>query len=1079
MIPNEQALLENLGKIAYTLDKAYLSQLSTSYGVVPFDEVYNKDEHITYGSNIRAIQIKKLVYNKDEKILDGLKNILSLFSAGNDNIAMVIRRQPEGADIYFVLRGEGQAQNEAIKNDIGLLKSSVLGNFPGAEVEEIVEQNSGDDTKGIFDIDNKTSIASLCTIPSEKSKEFTSQHIEKLLNGVVPQTKDDSYTIIVLAEPISQNVIRNILNGYEEMATALAPFAGYQFQAGESETETRGEMESLSHAESTSRSISKTHSVNVGINGSIGSGTGTTHTEGSSSSLGGGVNVGGILGLVGFGLNFIPGVGPVLSTAVKAAGQVANMAGAAINASKGTFSSDSVSQYANKGIGASAGYGYSWGTTDTTGETDTKTTGTNHSISVGKNENTTYTYKSYVVSDLIKKIEYTINRINESQSNGLWRCGSYILSDNANTGSNVANFLRSIIQGDKSYIEPSIIQTWEYENSNGVTMFNEIRKYLAHFTHPVFGNLQDGTLINAASDISTNELSMAMSFPKTSVQGVPVISCAAFGRNVLSLDGTVPTENQSINIGNIYHMHKEECQDAVNLNLQSLASHTFVTGSTGSGKSHTIYKILTEAKKKGIKFLVIESAKGEYKNVFGNAGARVYGTNAKQTEQLRINPFSFPDQHIHIYEHLERLVEIFNACWPMYAAMPAVLKESIERAYISVGWDMEASVNDSGLFPTFEDVLKQIEIVMNETRFSADSKGDYIGALSTRLRSMTTGINRVIFSQNETSDKELFDDYAIVDLSRLGSVETKALIMGLLVMKQQEYRMSQDLNPNAQLNHITVLEEAHHLLKRTSTEQISEASNLMGKSVEMLANSIAEMRTYGEGFIIADQSPGLMDMSVIRNTNTKIILRLPDYADRELVGKAAGLNDNQIEELAKLKRGVAAIYQNDWIEPVLCAVSGENFHVEKYVKPYTSPISSNSGNNITNDIIELLINHKKIDNVDSFKDRIKASELRGSIKALTLKYIDADEKQKLGLASQLAGSIFNTAELLDIARSCETIEKWEELALLNIKPKIYGYNQEERQLLLWLVLSSESHKSTENDRIFRAYGDLQNRRNIK
>ena len=81
---------------------------------------------------------------------------------------------------------------------------------------------------------------------------------------------------------------------------------------------------------------------------------------------------------------------------------------------------------------------------------------------------------------------------------------------------------------------------------------------------------------------------------------------------------------------------------------------------------------------------------------------------------------------------------------------------------------------------------------------------------------------------------------------------------------------------------------------------MSESANLLGKSVEMLANAIAEMRTYGEGFIIADQAPGLMDLSVIRNTNTKIIMRLPDFSDRELVGKSANLNDDQIIELAKL-----------------------------------------------------------------------------------------------------------------------------------------------------------------------------------
>lgn len=125
---------------------------------------------------------------------------------------------------------------------------------------------------------------------------------------------------------------------------------------------------------------------------------------------------------------------------------------------------------------------------------------------------------------------------------------------------------------------------------------------------------------------------------------------------------------------------------------------------------------------------------------------------------------------------------------------------------------------------------------------------------------------------------------------------------------------------NSRLRHVTVLEEAHNLLRKTSAEQSQEGANLQGKSVEMLANAIAEMRTYGEGFIIADQAPGLLDMSVIRNTNTKIILRLPDEEDRKLVGKSAALKEAQIDELSKLPLGVAAVYQNEWPEAVLCKI---------------------------------------------------------------------------------------------------------------------------------------------------------------
>lgn len=91
----------------------------------------------------------------------------------------------------------------------------------------------------------------------------------------------------------------------------------------------------------------------------------------------------------------------------------------------------------------------------------------------------------------------------------------------------------------------------------------------------------------------------------------------------------------------------------------------------------------------------------------------------------------------------------------------------------------------------------------------------------------------------------------------------------------------------------------------------------MGKPVRLLASSIAEMRIYGEGLIIAGQSSDLLDMPVTRNTSTKTILRLPDKGSRKLVGCSASLNGEQTDELSELKKGVAVVYQNGWVEPTL------------------------------------------------------------------------------------------------------------------------------------------------------------------
>lgn len=53
-----------------------------------------------------------------------------------------------------------------------------------------------------------------------------------------------------------------------------------------------------------------------------------------------------------------------------------------------------------------------------------------------------------------------------------------------------------------------------------------------------------------------------------------------------------------------------------------------------------------------------------------------------------------------------------------------------------------------------------------------------------------------------------------------------------------EQRADGTNKPNSGLRHITVLEEAHNLLRRTSMEQSQESSNLQGKSVEMLTNAL-------------------------------------------------------------------------------------------------------------------------------------------------------------------------------------------------------------------------------------------------
>jgi hypothetical protein len=402
----------------------------------------------------------------------------------------------------------------------------------------------------------------------------------------------------------------------------------------------------------------------------------------------------------------------------------------------------------------------------------------------------------------------------------------------------------------------------------------------------------------------------------------------------------------------------------------------------------------------------------------------------------------------------------------MYAAMPAVLKDAVERAYEECGWDLDSSENkyNEKLFPTFADILIKLNQVVNESAFSDEVKGNYVGSLVTRVKSLTNGINGRIFSSDEIDNEILFDSNVIVDLSRVGSVETKSMIMGILVMRLQEHRMSQG-GMNLPLKHITVLEEAHNILKRTSTEQPSEGSNLIGKSVEMISNSIAEMRTYGEGFIIVDQAPGLLDMSAIRNTNTKIILRLPDQSDRELVGKAAGLNDDQILELAKLETGVCAVYQNNWLEPVLCKVDRFESEEKEFIEREES---SEFNKSFKKDLSEILLSKhvgEKIEyDIDELEEKLMKSNFTSDLKIDVIKTLKTHDLSKLKHVSGIIAKLYSKDEAFKLATNTKNIEEWNQIVLDNIDPVAYELEEDYRNSILQCLLreKSKEHKDLES-----------------
>lgn len=931
--------------------KKYLPELQ-SYSLVEPSEEMKKTLDVK--TCIKLFQMKELTLKKGEDMLQKLSTVYHSSMALGCSLAVMVDVPADGApaDIYLGVRqnpGRQSIDNRDLAISGDALEKGMKSNFPGSEVQELHQEEIDallEDNNGSFGL-AQSAIASVSCVAALRDKSKTEdkafiQGIERFIDAM----DGDAYTALFLAEPVTEETQAGIRNGYEELYSALSPFRKTTWSYTENEShavmETFCSGTSDTVTDGTSSGSSDEQGRNTGFNFNAGMNQGTTNTIGQSHAVTRlrlpskrtmvGVAAGAsilALGAVAASAVFPPAGAAIVSAAstVGAAVKAGPLFGAVVpmvagHETNGTAWSTARSIGKSLGFGMSRGYNTAHTDSSTVERSNAHSTNEQHSNGTTDTHGTVRTQQIEVcnkaVEELLTRIDEQIKRTKESEDYGCYSCAAYFLSSRPSKALLAANTYRSLMIGEGSSVESGAVNVWK----NNEAEVAQLREYLKRFMQPVFArplweNAPDSLLYTPATLVSGRELPMHLGLPTRSVHGLPIIEHAEFGRNVP--DEAMPDEDK-MNLGKIYHMGKSESAELI-LNRQAMASHTFITGSTGTGKSNAVYHLLDEITKNGqTTFLVVEPAKGEYKNVFGNrTDVQVFGTNPRETPLLRMNPFAFPE-NIHILEHIDRLVEIFNACWPMYAAMPAVLKDAIERSYQKVGWDLRNSESEKGVFPTFFDLLDILPGVIEESHYSKDTQSDYVGALCTRVKSLTNGIyGSVLCAEDALTDEALFDRNVIVDLSRVGSMETKSLLMGILVMKLQEYRMCSS-GMNSRLRHVTVLEEAHNLLRKTSAEQSQEGANLQGKSVEMLANAIAEMRTYGEGFIIADQAPGLLDMSVIRNTNTKIILRLPDEEDRKLVGKSAALKEAQIDELSKLPLGVAAVYQNEWPEAVLCKI---------------------------------------------------------------------------------------------------------------------------------------------------------------
>lgn len=913
------------------LHKGYLQRLSDTQ-IAPLRGQLRKIEP---GSNLRLIQVDAILRDKDTKISQKIKNLFGAIETFDAAMLLIVNGKRDKVDVYI---GVCADTLEKVNPAFNTFVSSLSGVLPGCKYRQLKNARAMELLRDVFPAITASgqpenhAMACVSTFPTgEHSGQSDPYEAIAKLDVLIDGMRGKPFSMVLLNKTVNDLELSAMQQQLEMLYSQLAPYERIQFSTNESETDSVNL--NFSHAVNANESYSTgiTHSV------SHTHGTGKNVTETDPDEHAARTQAG--LGLLGAAAAVaavaFPAVGAAASGA--AAGNMLQSlffgsALANVFTNVGTLTglmdrprdkSVSTSEHEDHSVSESrqVTFSTSEGTTDTSG------------YSIGNNQtagsSTQFTMTNKFISGLLGELDRELEQIRSLKREGAFAGAAYFIAGEEETAITAANIYRAMTQSDTLASMRSPINCWA--DSEKLTA---LTAYLCRGAHPVF-QLEGmyGPTAEAAQLIGLGDTPAYFSMPERSVPGFIVSEYAGFSRDVISQSGSKMSAagtGGSVNIGHIYHMGRVEAQTPIDLTVDDLTKHLFVTGATGVGKSNFCYQLLDQLLERGIHTLVIEPAKGEYAGVFGGRnGFHVFGADPQRSPVLRINPFAFPEG-VSVIQHVERLMDIFNAAWPMYSAMPAILKDAIEKIYADRGFDSILGIHPEGTdFPCFDDLLEALPQIIKSSAYSAEVQGNYIGALVTRVKSLTNGIYGIIFGRNEVGDSTLFDGDVIVDISRIGSSETKALIMGVLTMRLNEYRMCSGL-VNSPLKHITLLEEAHNLL-RGQTPGSPEGTNVRAASIEMITNAIAEMRTYGEGFIIADQSPSVLDQSVIRNTQTKVVFMLPDRNDREIVGNSLSLSDDQKQEVARLSPGVAAVYQNGWTSAVLSKI---NFFPKEKICPF-------------------------------------------------------------------------------------------------------------------------------------------------
>ncbi len=539
----------------------------------------------------------------------------------------------------------------------------------------------------------------------------------------------------------------------------------------------------------------------------------------------------------------------------------------------------------------------------------------------GLSENEQTEKIDYDAKEYQEKLECLLQKMNYARLDGGWCTSTFFATNSVYATQKMGGIIRSEIGGINSTpFNLKVVYFEQIDINRGIGLFQE---NLMHQQRSfIMEGMPEGEEPYAYFAkkyqffLGSREMAKITILPKHETPGFYI-------NKPMRFDCSPRRMEDEFEIGSIVHNGNVLANVPYALSINSLTKHCLINGITGGGKSNTSkYLLSTLYEEFQIPFLVIESAKQEYYElgrIIKNGSLAVFtlGYEGQNSVGYRINPFERIGS-VSLQTHIDYLLAAFKASFEMVPPMPYILEASVYSVYKDYGWDVLADRNVKGKndYPMLEDLYYKIEIVADEYGYGGELKSNIVSALQARIGSLRIGGKGAMLNTPWSYPvNQLLSIPTVLELDAIGDDDVKAFVISIIMVQLYEYRKSEMKNDTKKgLQHVLLIEEAHRLLKNVATT--SEAST-QAKAVEFFCNMLAEIRSYGQGIFVSDQMPTKLATDVLKNTNLKICHRIVTQEDRELLGTAMNMEEEQIEAISMFKTGYAAVYSEGDSSPML------------------------------------------------------------------------------------------------------------------------------------------------------------------